>query len=87
MKPARLDLVGITLLLATALTWWLGESGALLHGSWPAIALVLGIAWVKGSLIALDFMELRHAPWFWRYVVLGWLSVVVGGIAFIRWLF
>ena len=34
------------------------------------------LAAFKGALIALDYMELRHAPRLWRLLVLGWLALV-----------
>jgi hypothetical protein len=36
----------------------------------------LAIAWLKGRLVVLDFMELRHAPRLWRGLVEGWLLLV-----------
>lgn len=80
----RLDRIGLALLGATALTWALGESGTLRQGGWAAAALVLGLAFAKGVCIALDFMELRHAPRLWRRAVLAWLALVLGGIALVR---
>ena len=68
------------LVLATGLTFAAGEFTA--HTS-PGRALmlgVLGLALFKGSLVILDFMELRHAPAIWRRGVMGWLLLVVGGI-------
>lgn len=71
--------VWVLLVSATGLTFAAGEwmaSGRLL------IVGVLALALVKGSLVALDFMELRHAPALWRRIVLGWLLLVVSGIVF-----
>lgn len=75
MKPAhRIDLIGLALVAATALTWWVGEHPAAqgLHAA--AVVLVLGLAVLKGALIVLDYMELRHAPPLWRRLLLGWLG-------------
>ena len=63
----------LLLLAATALTWALGESGAAGTG---AIVAMLLIAFVKGRLVILDFMELRHAPRLWRLLLEGWLLLV-----------
>ena len=63
----------LLLLVATALTWTLGESGAAGTG---AIVAMLLIAFVKGRLVILDFMELRHAPRLWRLLLEGWLLLV-----------
>lgn len=38
----------------------------------------LAIAWFKGRLVVLDFMELRHAPLLWRALIEGWLLLVSG---------
>lgn len=84
MKLQRLDLVGLALLLATALTWAVGESGWLRGAGKASATLVLLLALVKGAGIALDFMELREAPRLWRWLVLGWLLLVIGLIAGVR---
>jgi len=83
-KLQRLDLVGLGLLLATALTWAVGESGWLRSAGSASATLILVLALVKGAGIALDFMELREAPQLWRWFVLGWLVAVVGLIAAVR---
>jgi len=41
-----------------------------------AAAGTLAIAYFKGRLVILDFMELRDAPIIWRAVFEGWLLVV-----------
>lgn len=76
MKPSRVDLIALVLVLATGLSWWLGEGAALTLGQAATLA-VLALAVLKGALIALDYMELRHAPALWRRAVLGWLAVVI----------
>ena len=43
-------------------------------GLWLAVLL---LAVVKAWLIADGFMALRHAPGFWRALVLGWPVVLV----------
>lgn len=76
----RTDILWLLLVAATGLTWRLGDSGG--HGL-AVVALVFGLAVLKGALVILDFMELRHAPALWRYVVLGWLLTVAAAILFI----
>ena len=39
--------------------------------------LIFALAALKGSWVTLDFMELRHAPRLWRWLVLGWLGAVL----------
>ena len=79
----RIDVIGLALALATGLTWWLGERA---HGT-PTQAVVwavLALAGFKVILIALEYMELLHAPPMWSVVVLGWLAVVLALIVFLR---
>ena len=77
MNPAHR--AWLVLLVATGITWWLGEVGAVGTG---AILAMLVLAFIKGRLVILDFMELRHAPALWRHLVQGWLLLVVAGIVF-----
>ena len=73
------------LVAATAVTWWVGEmsaGGAGGHGGLAAVLVVFALAAVKGTLVILDFMELRHAPPLWRRVVIGWLLFVISCIVF-----
>lgn len=82
MKPHRIDRIALLLALATGATWWLGEGGHLdvQHG---VVLAVLALAAFKILLIALDYMELWHAPALWRRLVLGWLVVVIGLVALV----
>ena len=77
MTARRINVIWAILLLATALTWWLGESGSATRAELDSAAIVLGLSALKGALIVLDYMELRHAPALWRRLLLGWLAVVV----------
>ncbi len=83
MRFTKADLIFALLALATLASWWLGE-GAAANGRYlGAISTlaVLALAAIKGTLIALDYMELRSAPALWRRAVLGWLVLVLGLIA------
>mgnify|MGYP001462579694 CR=1 FL=1 len=73
----------LVLLVATAITWYLGEVGA---AGTAAIVAMLAIAFVKGRLVILDFMELRGAPLMWRVVLEGWLILVSSLILLAYWL-
>ena len=73
----------LVLLIATAITWYLGEVGAAGTG---AIVAMLAIAFVKGRLVILDFMELRQAPLMWRLLLEGWLILVSGLILLAYWM-
>jgi len=75
-RPAQIWSV---LVAATAVTWWVGEmnaGGAGGHGGLAPVLVVFALAFVKGALVILDFMELRHAPPLWRRIVVGWLLLV-----------
>ncbi len=63
----------LLLVIATAATYWLREDAQL-----GAIAgfVTLAIAYAKGRLVVLDYMELRHAPRLWRSLLEGWLVAV-----------
>lgn len=73
----------LVLMIATAITWYLGEVGAAGTG---AIFGMLLIAFVKGRLVILDFMELRNAPRMWRLLLEGWMLLVGSLILLAYWL-
>ena len=73
----------LVLVIATGITWYLGEVGAAGTG---AIVAMLVIAFVKGRLVILDFMELRSAPLLWRTLLEGWLILVSSLILLAYWL-
>ena len=73
----------LILMIATGITWYLGEVGA---AGTLAIVTMLLIAFVKGRLVILDFMELREAPRLWRALLEGWLIVVAGLILLAYWI-
>lgn len=83
MRLGKADTVFALLVLATAVSWWLGEGAATgqHHLGTTATLAVLALSAFKGMLIALDYMELRGAPSLWRRAVMGWLVVVLGTIA------
>ena len=74
--PTRLDALWLAMLAATALAWWLGESGSTSPNAWPSLV-VLALAFAKGWWVAMDFMALRTAPRLWKRLVTGWLVVVI----------
>ena len=77
----RITRTALLLLAGTALTWRVGEVPPAGWPRWAVLLLVFGLAFVKGRWVALRFMGLEHAPPVWRRAVLGWLMVVVLGIA------
>lgn len=76
--PRSLAIVTLLLLALTALAAFLAESHPRLPVGLGVVAIAM--AWIKGWLVAEHFMELRHAPLFLRLLVLGWLSLVCGGL-------
>ena len=78
------DRIWLALMAATAITVLLGETGQVQGRAWPVLVM-FGLSFVEGAWIALDFMELRHAPRVWRWFVLGWLAVVLGLIVGAWW--
>lgn len=82
MEARRLDSYWLALMVGTALTWWMGESGS----AGPAAVLaVLAIAAVKGVWIIREFMGLRGVRFFWQAAVIGWLLLVLALIAAAYW--
>jgi len=73
----------LLLMVATGITWWLGEKGAAGTG---AIVAMLAIAFIKGRMVILDFMELRGAPLMWRLILEGWLILVSSLILLAYWI-
>lgn len=74
------------LLAATAVTYWLGESGLAGHAGMAPIFAMFGLAFIKGILVILDFMGLRHAPPLWKQIVIGWLVFVTSMIVLAYWI-
>lgn len=79
--PAGTFRLWLVLIIATILTWQLGES----HGGALLTVIILGIAMLKGAIIAFDFMALRHAPMLWRCLLGGWLVLVCTLIGLAYW--
>lgn len=77
ISSSRINLAWMALLGTTLLSWWLAE-GTQLQGPEPlAITAVVALSGFKGYVIALDFLELRHAPRIWRNALLAWLAFVL----------
>ncbi|NMM77703.1 hypothetical protein B2J86_04880 [Acidovorax sp. SRB_14] len=76
----------LALLAITATTYWLG--GAQLPvaaGSMVPVLALCALSFAKGLLVILEFLELRHAPALWRWLVVGWLALVLALIALAYW--
>lgn len=69
----------LLLLALTAFTVWLAEAG--FSGSAMLIPALLATL-IKGRIIIDRFMSLQRVVAPWRWVVLGWLVIVLGLIAY-----
>jgi caa(3)-type oxidase subunit IV len=68
--------VFIVLMIATVVSWWVGEGSALEHTA----LIVISIAFVKCFLIGLYFMEIIHAPDFLRLALVAWCGAGLVGV-------
>ncbi len=68
----------LLLLGATIAALWMRENGP---AGLTIGATTLAIAYAKGRVVVLDFMELRRAPLLWRCLLEGWLLLISGLIA------
>lgn len=86
MRFFTVNRIWALLLLATAVTWWLGESRQVGRGTLLPVLVIFGLAVFKGAWVIVDFMDLRHAPALWRRLLLGWLLAVTSVIMLAYWL-
>ncbi len=77
-EVARVSAIWVLLIALTVATYAAGKAG--LGGPVVMYALLLSI-FIKGHFIIADFMGLRNAPRLWRWLVHGWLVLVMGFIA------
>ena len=62
------------LMLATAVSWWLGSDHGLVgDAAGLAVAIIAVVAFVKVYLVGMYFMELRHAPRVLRLAFNAWV--------------
>lgn len=80
------DRVWLILIVATAITYWVGESGMSSNNGNSTIWLIFSMAFIKGILIIYEYMELRHAPTIWKAGIISWLIFVISLILFSYWL-
>lgn len=86
MFTLSVNRIWIILLLATATTYWLGESGLSGRAGMTPVLVMFGMAFIKGLLVIYDFMELRHAPRLWKLLLVGWLVFVTSMIVLAYWI-
>ncbi|MDH0639341.1 MULTISPECIES: cytochrome C oxidase subunit IV family protein [Pseudomonas] len=63
----------LILIAATVLGYIVGTGDAI---GFSAGLATLMIAYLKARMVLLDFMELRHAPRTWRFLLEGWLAAL-----------
>lgn len=80
---SRIHRSWLFLMVATAATFGLRTEGAAGLGAAEA---TLGIAYMKGRLVILNFMEVRHAPLWLRLVLEAWLLAVSVTLLTIYWI-
>jgi len=69
------------LILATAISWWLGHDQGLGADNLElATCLVMVVSFIKVRFVGLYFMELRHAPVWLRAAFEGWVVVVCAAV-------
>jgi heme/copper-type cytochrome/quinol oxidase subunit 4 len=80
-------LVWALLMIATALSWWLGaDGGAVKSLSIPTLTVALMvIAFIKVRFVIHYFMEIRHAPLALRLVCDTWVVGICGAILILYW--
>lgn len=86
MPAISLNRSWLILLAVTAVTYWIGESNLAGHGTMAPMLVLFALTFVKGLVVILDFLELRHAPALWRWILLVWLLVVLGAIVLAYWI-
>lgn len=86
MWNTPINRIWLGLLAATAVTYWLGESGLSGSAGMAPVLIMFGLAFAKGFWVVYDFMEVRHAPPLWKRLLLGWLVLVVSAILLAYWI-
>lgn len=80
--PARkLNLAYTVLVVATVVTWLIGEWWEGHDVLLVVMAGMLTLTFIKCRLVILDFMALRPVKFFWRGIVIGWVLLVLGLIS------
>ena len=74
MKRHVLEIGLAGLLMLTLGAWLIGHH---ISAGWVT-GCVLAMTFIKGQWLIDEFMELRHAPRWLRWVVSGWLVLLVG---------
>ncbi len=76
--------IWLLLMLATAVSWWLG-GGASTLAPRHATAGILLMAAIKVRFVILDFMEVRSAPLPLRLALEAWVALVLVALLAMFW--
>ncbi len=87
LKPV--SVAWLLLMLATCLSWWLGQDHGLSSGHSSDYRIISSglilIAFIKVRIVIRYFMEVRQAPQALRLVCDGWIILVCGAIIYLYW--
>jgi len=79
----------LLLMLATCLSWWLGQDHGLSAAQTSDYRLIssglMFIAFIKVRIVIRYFMEVRQAPLALKLVCDGWVVLVCGAILYLYW--
>jgi len=79
----------LLLMLATCLSWWLGQGDSLSAAQTSDYRIVSSglilIAFIKVRIVIRYFMEVREAPLALKLVCDGWVVLVCGTIIYLYW--
>jgi len=78
-RTKRITGMWVALIVATLVSWTLGQSDWLGSTRRTSIAILI-IAFLKIRYVILDFMELREAPLIMRMVAEAWVLIVCATI-------
>ena len=79
MTTRRINTIWLLLVLATVLTWWLGESGAAVRSELLSAAIVLGLAFAVWAIASGDPEMLKVQGWLFLvslpiYALIWWAA-------------
>ncbi len=72
---SRVTAVWTLLIIATMLSWQLGHGVGFDDARWAGAA-ILVVTFIKVRLVMRDFMEIRHAPRWMRWIGDGWIVLI-----------
>jgi heme/copper-type cytochrome/quinol oxidase subunit 4 len=79
----RITVIMALLLMATLISFWLGNDGAVANSRTAAVIIV--IAAVKMRFVMRDFMEIKYAPLLLKFFCDAWIATVAAAILILQW--